>query len=91
MAAEPVAINQSLVHEHASHGGDEPRISTGSNLEVEVGHCRGLGDPRVDHDHRPVGIGGNRFERGAGVGDAVGDPRVLADEERDLAVLEVTA
>ena len=91
MAAEPVAVDESLVHEHGGHGGDEPRVSAGPHLQVEVGHRRGLGDPRVDHDHRSAGIGGDRLERGAGVRDAVGDPRVLADEERDLAMLEVTA
>ena len=63
----------------------------GSNLEVEVGDRRRLGDPGVDHDHRSAGIGGDGLERRAGVGDAVRDPRVLTDEERDLAVLEVAA
>ena len=59
--------------------------------EVEVGQLGGLGAPRVDHDHRPVRVGGDRLQRRAGVRDAVGVPRVLADEERHLAVLEVAA
>ena len=45
--------------------------------------------PRVDHDHRAVGVVGDRLQRRAGAGDAVAHPRVLADEERDLAVLEL--
>ena len=49
----------------------QPCVAAGPHLQVEVGHRRGLGDPRVDHDHRPAGIGGDRLERRAGVGDAV--------------------
>ena len=36
-----------------------------------------------------LGIVGDLLERGAGAREAVGLPRVLADEDRDLGVLEV--
>ena len=88
---QPCTIDEPLVDEHGSHRRDEPRIATGPHPQVEVGHRRGLGDPWIDHDHRPVRVGGDRLQGGAGVRDAVGDPRVLAHEQRHLAVLEVAA
>ncbi len=91
MGSEPGAVDEALVDQHRRHGGDEPGIAAGPHSEVVVGHRRGLGDPWIDHDHRPVGIGGDGLERGAGVRDPMGDPRVLAGKERDLAVLEVAA
>ena len=86
---EPRAVHQALLDEHGGHRCDQPRVAARAHAQVEVGHRCGLGDARVDHDHRPVRIGGDGLQRDAGVGDAVSDPRVLAGEERHLAVLEV--
>ena len=61
----------------------------GRTCEVEVGQLGGLGAPRVDDDQRALGIAGDLLQRRAGARDAVGLPRVLADEQRDLGVLEV--
>ena len=61
----------------------------GRTCEVEVGELGGLGAARVDDDERAVRIAGDLLQRRAGVGQPVGLPRVLAEEQPDLAVLEV--
>ena len=66
-------------------------VGAGPELEVDVGQLGGLGAARVDDDEGAGGIGGDGLEHGPGAGHAVGVPRVLPHEERDLAVLEVAA
>jgi len=56
---------------------------------MEVGHLCGVGGHRVDDDHRPGRVLGDLVEHGAGARETLGHPRVLADEHRDLGVLEL--
>src|SRR5262249_43822560 len=58
---------------------------------MELGELGRLGPPRIDDDDRSGGIPGDVPERQPRVRDAVRLPRVLPDEERHLARLEVTA
>ncbi len=46
---------------------------------------------RVDHDHRAGRVLGDLVEHDAGAREALRHPRVLADEHRDLGVLELAA
>ena len=61
------------------------------DLEVEVGQLRGLGAAGIDHDHRSLRVAGDLLQRRARAREAVRHPRVLADEQRNLGVLEVGA
>ena len=67
----------------------QPGVGAGPHLQVDVGQLGGLGAAGVDHDHRPGGVVGDLLQRGAGPGEAVALPRVLADEDHDLAVLDL--
>ena len=58
---------------------------------MDVGHLRGVGDHRVDDDHRAAGILGDLVEHDAGAREALRHPRVLADEHRHLGVFELAA
>ena len=86
---EERVVQQVLLHEDGQHRGQQERVAAGPDLEVEVGHRGGLAAPRVDDDQRPGGVGGDRLQRRARVREAVGHPRVLAHEDRDLGPLEV--
>ena len=67
----------------------------GPHLQVEAaagdGEFRRLAAPRIDDDDRPRRVVGDLLQRGARPREAVALPRVLADEQRHLAVLEVGA
>ena len=51
----------------------------------------GLGQHRIDHDHRALGVLGDLLEHHARAREALRHPRVLADEQRHLGVLELAA
>ena len=89
VVGQPGPVDQALLDEDRHQRGQAPRVGAGPHGEVDVGQLRGLAAPRVDDDQRPLGIPGDLLERRPGVRDAVGLPRVLADEERDLRVLDV--
>ena len=59
--------------------------------QVEVGELGRVGDDRVDHDHRPLGVLGDLPQHDAGAREALRHPRVLADEDGHLGVLELAA
>ena len=63
----------------------------GADLQVDVGELGGLGAARIDDDQRARRILGDLLERDARARDRVRVPRVLAEEERHVAVLEVGA
>ena len=88
---EPGVGVQALLDDDRDHRGEQPRVPPRRDTEVEVGQLGRLGDPRVDHDHRAAGVVGDRLQRRAGVGHAVALVRVLADDEGDLALVELTA
>src|SRR5262245_50257575 len=58
---------------------------------MELGELGRLGPPGIDHDDRSRGILGDVPERQPRVRDAVRLPRVLPNEERHLAMLEIAA
>ena len=86
---QPCPVGESLVEDDRCHRPDEPGVAPWAHPQVEVGELGRLRAARVDHDHRPRGVVGDGLQRRAGVRDAVAQPRVLADEQRHLAVLEV--
>ena len=63
----------------------------GLHLEMDVGDLGGLAAARVDHDQRALRIVRDLPQGHARARDAVREPRVLAQEDRHLAVLEVAA
>ena len=73
----------------ASSAREAERVGARAHLEVEVGELGRLGAARVDHDQRAGRVVGDRLQDGARAREAVRLPRVLADEHRDLGVLEV--
>ncbi len=86
---EPRPRDQTLLHEHGHQRGQAPRVGTRPDGQVEVGELGRLAPTGIDDDQRAVGIAGDLLERGAGMGQAVRLPRVLADEQRHLGVLHV--
>ena len=58
---------------------------------MEVGHLGGVGDDRIDDDHRPLRILGNLVEHHPRPREALRHPGVLTNVDRDLGVLELTA
>jgi hypothetical protein len=58
---------------------------------VEVGELGGLRAAGVEHDQRSSLISSDLLQSGARVRDAVRLPRVLADEDGDLGMLDVAA
>ena len=84
-------VAEVLLHQDSGQGGQAPGVRAGLYPQVEVGHLRGVGDHRVDHDHRAPRILGDLVEHGAGPREALRHPRVLADEHRDLGMLEFAA
>ena len=88
---EPVARDQVLLHEHGEHRREQQRVAAGLHLEVDVGDLGGLGAARIDHDQAALRVLRDLAQGHAGARDAVREPRVLAEEQRDLAVLEVAA
>lgn len=57
--------------------------------EVQVGQLRGLGAPRIDHDHPAVRVVLERVERVPGVAEPVRLPGVAAEHDQQVAVLDV--
>ncbi len=68
-----------------------PRIGAGAHAEMEVGQFRGIGDHRIDHDHRSRGILCDLVEHDPGPRKALRHPGILADEHRHLGVFELPA
>jgi hypothetical protein len=89
--ADPGVVHEIFLHQHPHHRRHQPRVGAGLHLQVDVGELRGLGAARVDHDQGARGVLGDLAERVAGPRQPVGVPRILAEEERDLGVLEVGA
>ena len=56
---------------------------------MQIGALRGLGTARIDHDHPAVRILADVVEMIARIGKAVGDPRIGADHEQQVAVMDV--
>ena len=90
-SARNASSTQVLLHQHGGQRGQAPGVGAGPHPQVEVGHLRGVGQHRVDHDHRAAGILGDLVEDHAGAREALRHPRVLADEHRHLGVLELAA
>ena len=91
MVIEPGPIDQPLLDQHCHHRREAERVGAGAHLEVEVGELGGLGPTRIEDNHAACGIVGDLFQHRAGVGDAVGLPRILSDEYGDLGVLDIAA
>ena len=52
--AQPGVGAETLLHDDRHHRRQQPCVTAGCDLEVEVGDLRRLGDPRVDHHDRPA-------------------------------------
>ncbi len=87
--SEPVTREKVLLHENRGERGEAPRVGAGAHREMDVRHGSGLAAARIDDDQRARRIVPDRREQRARAREAVRLPRVLADEDRDLAVLEV--
>ena len=86
---EPRAVDEVLLDEHREERTEAPGVGARAHLKVEVGELGRLAAARVDDDERPIGIVRDRLQDRASAREAVGLPRVLADEHRHLGVLVV--
>jgi hypothetical protein len=89
--SQELAIDEVLLHEHGDHRSQTPGVGPGPNAQVKVGELGGVGQHRVDHDHRPPGVLGDLLQDHARTREALGHPWVLADEHRNLGALELAA
>ena len=88
---EEGVVDEPLLNDDPEQRGEAPRVGARAHPEVEVGHLGRLGAHRVDHDQRALRVLGELAQRDPRARQALGLPRVLADEHRDLGVLEVAA
>jgi hypothetical protein len=77
-----VTIDQAVADEDVGDAVDERDVAAWLDREVDVGHHRGLSDPRVDDDERAVLVA---FQTVAEDGMSVGN--VGADEQNDISGL----
>ena len=93
VAGQELRVDEAFLHHHAEQRSEREGIGARPHLEVVTagadGEVGGLGAPRVEDDEGAVRVVGDRLQDGAGPGEAVRLPRVLAEEEGDLGVLEV--
>ncbi|MBB4661263.1 hypothetical protein BDZ31_000836 [Conexibacter arvalis] len=91
MRGEEGVVDAAVAHEQPEQRGEAPGVGARADLEVVVGQSGGLRRDRVDHDQRALRIGGDLLQDDAGARERLRLPRVLAEEERDLGMLEVAA
>ena len=91
MLAQEVLVEQALLDDRARERREAAGVGPGLHAQVEVGHLGRLGADRIEHDHRPLRVLRDLAQDHAGAREALRLPRVLADEDRDLGVLEVAA
>src|SRR5262249_33156583 len=78
-----------LLHEDGEDRAEAESIGTRTHLEMIVGELGGLGAARGDDDKYSMRVVGNLAQRRARGLETVRLPGVLADEHRDLAILEI--
>jgi hypothetical protein len=83
-------VDEVVLEEHAEDRDQQPRVGAGRTARWRSA-SRGLGAARIDHDERARRIAREVLERDPRPRDRVRVPRVLAEEQRDVAVLEVGA
>ena len=88
---EKCFVAEVFLHQDRGERRQAPRVRAGLDPQVEVGQFRGVGEDGVDHDHRATRVLGDLVEHHPGPRKALRHPRVLADEHRDLGVLELPA
>jgi hypothetical protein len=86
---QELAVDEVLLHDDGDHRRQTPGVGPRPDAQVEVCKLGGVGQHRVDHDHRPRGVLGDLLEHYARTREALGHPRVLADEHGHLGVLEL--
>ena len=88
---EKCFVTEAFLNQNGGQSGQTPRVGTRPHPQVEVGHLRGVGEYRVDHDHRPRRVFGDLVEHHPRPRETLRHPRVLPDEHRHLGLLELTA
>ena len=91
VAGDELVVHELFLEQNAEHRQQQPGVGAGLHLEEDVGQVRRLGAPDVDDDEAAFRVLRELAQRDAGSGDAVRLPRVLAEEDADLAVVEVAA
>ena len=91
VVGQELGVVEALLDDRAEQRRQRPGVAARPHAQVEVGHRGGLGDDRVEHDDRPLGVLLHVAQDGAGAREALRLPRVLADEQRHLGVGEVAA
>ena len=84
-------VAEVFLDQHRGQRRQAPRVGARPHPQMEVGHLGGVGDHRIDDDHRARRVLGDLVEHRAGAREALRHPRVLADEHRHLGVLELAA
>ncbi len=86
---QPVAPDQALLDDDGGQRRQTPGVAAGLELDVDIGERGGLALARIDHDQRARRVLVDLVQHHAGAREAMRLPRVLADEHRHFAVLEV--
>jgi hypothetical protein len=86
---DPRMIDSILLNQDPSERSKQPCVRSWFHLQMDVRHLGGFRSTWIDDDHGAIGVLGHLLERDPRARNAVGLPRILADEDTDLAVLEV--
>ena len=86
---QPLLGDQTFLDQDRCQCGQAPRIGARAHGEVVVRHLGGLAAARVDDDHRAIRVLLDLAQDHPCAREAVRLERVLAQEDRDLGVLEV--
>jgi hypothetical protein len=91
MVGQKLFVAKVFLHQHRGHRRETPGVRPRPHPKVNVCHLGRVREHRIDDDHRAGRIFGNLVENRSGSGEALRHPRVLADEDGDLGVLELAA
>ena len=81
-------VDQPLGGQHLQHGGEQVEVGARRDLQVQVGHCRGIGAARIDDDDLQVGpCLARRLD--AAEQDGMGECRVGAADEEQVGQIDV--
>ena len=91
MPCKPIGLYVAVTHYLCPNRRQQPGISTRLDAQVQICHLRGLGTPRVHHDHLSLGICLNFLQNHARPRKSVRLPWVRAKKYRNLGMLKIFA
>ncbi len=88
MLGKKYVVAEIFLHHDSGQRRQRPGVGSRPHAQVNVGHLGGVGDHRVDDDHRALRVLGDLVEHRSCPRETLRHPRVLADEHRHFGVLE---